>query len=386
MTPQPWKVIVLYSRVGGGHLSAARALADRLEASRRCSAQLVDIYVDCGRFPVTLFPAVYAELARNHPRLWSLIYHGSERRGNPSSVVGPFLRTGLKQLMRDERPDLIVSVLPAINGLLSEAAPMVGARLEVVLTDWHSVHPFWQAPGVDHYTAPTESARDDCVRFGAPPQAVDVVGIPVRRQFAEPSKASRDEQLTGLGLMPERFTILAMVGAEGSPRALRNVAELAKSDVNGQLLVVCGHSHELRQQVEHLPAKMPVRALGYVENIADLMRASDLLITKAGGLTLAEAFCCHIPVVIHDVLPGQEAGNLEYVQQLGAVVYAPTPSGLVHSVVRLATDDRRRAALARCGAQLARPRATEQIVANLLGRLDALDPARAQLGGDAEAQ
>src|SRR5215468_6151280 len=99
MTPRPWKVIVLYSRVGGGHLSAARALADALATSGRCSVQLVDIYVDCGRFPVTLFPAVYAELARNHPRLWSLIYHSSERRGNPSSVVGPFLRTGLKQLM-----------------------------------------------------------------------------------------------------------------------------------------------------------------------------------------------------------------------------------------------------------------------------------------------
>ena len=108
---------MFHSRVGGGHLSAARALVAELEASGRCAARLVDIYVDCGRFPVTLFPAVYAELARDHPRLWSLIYHGTERRGNPSRVVGPFVRTGLRHLLRDERPDLVVSVLPAVNGL-----------------------------------------------------------------------------------------------------------------------------------------------------------------------------------------------------------------------------------------------------------------------------
>jgi UDP-N-acetylglucosamine:LPS N-acetylglucosamine transferase len=369
VTTRVWKALVLHSRVGGGHVSAARALVAELEASGRCSARLVDIYVDCGRFPVTLFPAVYAELARYHPRLWSLIYYSSQKRGNPSSVVGPFLRTGLRQLMRDEQPELVVSVLPAINGLLAEAVVSVGARLEVVLTDWHSVHPFWQAPGVDHYTAPTESARDDCIRFGAVADAVDVVGIPVRRQFAEANSVRRDQQLTAAGLSPERFTILAMVGAEGSPRALRNLAELANSDVDGQLLAVCGHSHELRHQVEHLPARMPVRAVGYVENIADLMRASDVLITKAGGLTLAEAFCCRIAVVIHDLLPGQEAGNLQYVLGKQAVVYAPTPARLVRSVGQLASDRARRLALAECGARLARPQATSQIVANLLRRL-----------------
>jgi len=223
---------------------------------------------------------------------------------------------------------------------------------------------------VDHYTAPTESARDDCVRFGAAAEAVDVVGIPVRRQFAEPGAGRREQLLRDVGLEPERLTILAMVGAEGSPRALRNVAELANSDVNGQLLVACGHSHELRQQIEQLPARMPVRALGYVEHIADLMRASDVLVTKAGGLTLAEAFCCRMPVVIHDLLPGQEAGNLEYVLAQDAVVYAPTPTGLVRSVAQLANDRNRRAALAECGARLARPHATPQIVANLLERLE----------------
>ena len=200
---------------------------------------------------------------------------------------------------------MVIGVLPAINEVLVSAAQGVGTRLEVVLTDWHSVHPFWCAPGVDHYTAPTDSAREDCLRFGAPPDAVDVVGIPVRREFAQRGTDSRHEHLTRIGLDPTRFTILAMVGAEGSPRAMANLAALARTDLDAQLVVVCGRSRSLRARIEALPARMPLRALGFVEAIGDLMRSADLLVTKAGGLTLAEAFCCGIPVVVHDVLPAR---------------------------------------------------------------------------------
>ena len=336
--------------------------------------RLVDAYVDCGRFPVTRFPWAYARLARHHPRLWALLYAGTQFGLDPRYVIGPFLRAGLKRLFAEERPDVVVSTLPVVNGLLAREANH-RARIEVVLTDWHSVHPFWVARGVDHYTAPTESARQDCLRFGAQPEVVDVVGIPVRREFAggvspDERRLMRSQCLSSLGLEPRRFTVLAMVGAEGSPRSLRNVAQLAAADLqaDAQLVVVCGRNDELRQRVERLPARVPLKALGFVEDGANLMRAADLLVTKAGGLTLAEAFCCAVPVVIHDVLPGQEAGNLEYVLQHGAVAYAPRPRALIQVVAELASDARKREELGRRGAQLARPHAAAQIVENLLAR------------------
>jgi UDP-N-acetylglucosamine:LPS N-acetylglucosamine transferase len=351
---------VVYSRVGGGHLSAARALATEFEATGRCRVRMVDAYVECGRFPVTRFPSLYAELARHHPLLWSLVYHGSSRGLNPNLIVGPFLRDGFRQLMTKEQPELVISVLPVINGLLAQAGEAVGARTEVVLTDWHSLHPFWVARGVDHYTASTESSRADCVRFGAPRDTVDVVGIPVRREFnASGSHPRLDQQ--------RRCTVLAMVGAEGSPRAFTNIAELARANIDAELVVVCGRNDELRRQME----RMNVKALGFLENVADLMRGSDILITKAGGLTLAEAFCTRIPVVIHDVLAGQEAGNLEYVLGKGAVEYAPSPQTLVRIVAQLIADPVRRAALSERAGRLGRPDAARVIVRNALERLDA---------------
>ncbi len=368
MANAPKRVLVAYSRVGGGHLSAARALAAELESSGQATATLVDAYLECGRFPTTLFPAAYARLARSHPRLWSAVYHRSPSL-SPERVLGPFLRRGLQRHMAAERPDVVLSVLPAVNGLIAEAATSVFARLEVVLTDWHSVHRFWVAPGVDHYTAPTASARGDCIRFGAPPALVEVVGIPVRREFAaQVDRAAARTRLTDLGMDVGKFTILAMVGAEGSPRALANIARLAQLGLDAQMLVVCGHNEGLRRRVEQLPHAMPLYAVGFVDNVAELMRACDLLVTKAGGVTLAEAFCCAAPVVVHDLLPGQEAGNLEHVLRHQAVMFAPDQRALTRIVHDLFHDPQRRAALRERGGRLAQPLATERIVRGLLER------------------
>jgi UDP-N-acetylglucosamine:LPS N-acetylglucosamine transferase len=288
--------------------------------------------------------------------LWSFIYAVTSRKGDPNLVVRPLLAAGVREVVERERPGVVLSVLPAINGLLSQSSPNV----EVVLTDWNAVHRYWVAPGVRRYTASTDAARADLIRFGAAPGHIDVVGIPVRRQFATPP-SSRDH--TG------RLKIVAMVGAEGSPRALRNLAALAQADLDAELTIVCGRNRALRRTVESLRSRVPVTALGFIEDVAQLMKSADLLVTKAGGVTLAEAFCCQVPVIVHDVVPGQESGNVEYVLRHGAAAYAPSPRALVETVTALAREPRQRQQLAQSGARLARPDAAAQIAENVLRRL-----------------
>jgi UDP-N-acetylglucosamine:LPS N-acetylglucosamine transferase len=366
------RILIVYSRVGGGHLSAARALAAEFERIGALEVRLVDAYVECGRWPVNQFPRLYAELARHHPRVWAALFHATNRSLDPSRGLRVFLRGGFGAVLRQFQPRLIVSVVPAINQLLAEAAWRLGSRLEVVVTDWHSVHRFWVAQGVEHYTVPTESAQLDCVRFGAPASAIDTIGIPVRHEFSShPSDRVRLRQavLRELGLEPTRLTILAMVGAEGSPRALRNLQHLVQLEADAQTIVVCGRNHQLRRDLERLRSRLALRAVGFVDGIAGLMRSADVLVTKAGGLTLAEAFCCGLPVVVHDVLPGQEAGNLAYVLRQQAVEYAPTPTRLTQIAMDLLRDPERRAGLAQRGHRLARPDAARHIAHAMLTRL-----------------
>jgi processive 1,2-diacylglycerol beta-glucosyltransferase len=298
--------------------------------------------------------------------VWALLYHGTRFSAEMTPLVRLLLRDGLLRVLAEERPDVVLSVLPVVNGVLAELVRP--AHLEVVLTDWHSVHRFWVAAGVNHYTTPSESARQDCLRNGAAPGTVDVVGVPVRPEFAGGPAAD----LTALGLAPGRFTILVMVGAEGSPRALRNLRYLVQQPLgNAQVLVVCGHNESLRARVERLSHRVPVRALGFVDNVAELMRAADVLVTKAGGLTLAEAFCCGVPVIVHDLLPGQEAGNLAFTLQHQAVLYARKPASLMATISRLQAQPDQGTALVRRGATLARPDAAERIAQAVIGRSEA---------------
>ncbi|MBV9356392.1 MAG: hypothetical protein JO023_12795, partial [Chloroflexi bacterium] len=314
MTPRG--ITIVYGRVGGGHLSAAQALRAALQeaSSGALDVELADAYGSYARAPVSWFPAGYANVVRNHPRFWSLFFESTQVSGvrfDGDALLGPFLSPGFRRLLREQPRDVVVSVLPAINGLLAGAARRTSpsTRVEVVVTDFCGLHRSWRGRGVDRYTVATDCARRDLLRYGVSAGAVDVVGFPVRPEFVHPpARAEARAWLSSTaGLDPGRFTVVVMVGAEGSPAALATVQALVRLDVDAQVVVACGHDARLRQRVASLPRTVELRALGFVTEAALLMRSADVLVTKAGGASLAEAFCCQSAVVVADVLPGQEA-------------------------------------------------------------------------------
>jgi UDP-N-acetylglucosamine:LPS N-acetylglucosamine transferase len=175
--------------------------------------------------------------------------------------------------------------------------------------------------------------------------------------------------LRDLGLDPRAFTILFMVGAEGSRRAIEHIQKLTPLSDPWQLIVMCGRDRTLLDRVAGLRRVMPVRALAYVSAVADLMHAADVLVTKAGGATLAEAFNVGIPVVVNDVVPGQETGNRDLLLRQRAIAYAPTPARLIDTIRRLAGDGSERAELAHRARALVNPAAASEIVGRMLLRL-----------------
>ena len=369
------RVTIVYGRVGGGHLSVARALqAALLEAAPdgALAVDLADVYGAYARPPVSWFPAGYADVVRNHPRFWSLFFAVTQRSGvrvGGDAVLRPFLAPGFDRMLREHAPRVVVSVLPAINGLLADAVRR--ARLPpptVVVTDFCTLHRSWRGRGVGRYLVPTDCARLDLVRYGEAPRAIDVTGLPVRPAFVDPPArtAARTWLAERCGLDPRRFTVVVMVGAEGSPAALDTVRALAQLDVDAQVVVACGHDARLRARVAALRRRVELRALGFVTEAAHLMRAADVLVSKAGAVSLAEAFCCQATVVVADVLPGQETGNLNYLLAHDAVAFAGGPQPTAALVASLARSPARRAELAARGARLARPGAAACIARELL--------------------
>jgi len=111
-----------------------------------------------------------------------------------------------------------------------------------------------------------------------------------------------------------------------------------------------------------------VPVLGFVDNMADWMRAADLVVTKAGPGTISEALCSGLPMLLTWYIPGQERGNLEWVVGIGAGRYVPRARELVDAIAELSLPRSPGLAAMRAAvAAVARPEATERIAALIAG-------------------
>jgi 1,2-diacylglycerol 3-beta-galactosyltransferase len=227
-----------------------------------------------------------------------------------------------------EAPDLVVTVHPILNHIplrLLRAALKTDVPYVTVVTDMVTAHPAWFCPQVDYCLVPTEAVRQRALRYGMPPERVEVVGQPVKLKFA--SGVGGKLYLRGkLGLHPDRPTALVIGGGEGMGPIYAVARAIATGVPNAQLVVVAGRNAALRQKLEDTAWEIPTRVYGFVTNVPELMGASDVLVTKAGPGTLSEAFIARLPVIIFSFIPGQEEGNVCYVLGHQAGAYVPDPT------------------------------------------------------------
>lgn len=161
-----------------------------------------------------------------------------------------------------------------------------------------------------------------------------------------------------------------MAGGEGGGKLLPTTLALAKARLPMHMVVVTGRNEPLRARLEELAPSLrtPMSVLGFRNDIPELMRASDLLITKAGPGTLAEASVAQLPVVVYDYVPGQERGNLDWVRSSGVGVVALSTAAVVASVSDIVLNGERLAAL-RTQLKDVAPRGSSRRIAALIGEI-----------------
>lgn len=372
------QVQIVSSRVGGGHQSVAQALRDALLKVEGTSVQvwIDDLYVNLSRRPASRFPWFYATVTRRYPWLWRFIYNVTNRppSGPRYNWIGDVIGgSALRQLIAERKPDAVVTVLPGTTGFVARSVLRSGvpANVEVIVTDWADIHLGWASTFPAQYTVPTENAARSLTSVGIPEVCVDRPGFLVREQFSnvEQGPDAKRRARERLNLPQDRFLFLAMVGAEGSPEMLAHLGAVAQTPLDADILVVCGRNRRVLRRVQRLEGVNPIVPLAFVEDIADLMVASDLLLTKTGGVTLAEAFCCGLPVLAFDPLPGQEEGNARYVVECGAAELATSPTQLASLATELRWSPERRAALAAAGWKLASPGAAMETAQAIVRRI-----------------
>ncbi len=337
-------ILILTADVGAGHRRAAEALQRALDGEGGGGSAVIEDVLDDPRVPGLLRGTDdrYEEVLQRHPRLYELGFRATDGP-LPVSAIEALLARELEEpvgaLLERHAPSLVAVTHPAPLAALTRLRER--GRLDVpvatVVTDFATVHRLWLHPGVDRLVVPTGEVVQRAVEAGVDRGRVRVIGIPVDPAVVaprgEPAAIRREH-----GWTPDVPTLLVVA----SPRRRAAVAEVAErldEDVaSPQLLLVAAGDEELHAAWRARRWRAPAHVFGYVEDMGPLLQACDAVVCKAGGLIVAEALACGRPLILVDVLPGQERGNAEHVERLGAGRVATTPREVGGVLVRWLAD------------------------------------------------
>jgi processive 1,2-diacylglycerol beta-glucosyltransferase len=362
---------ILSASYGGGHQRVGEAIAEEWQAQIGGRVEIVDYFT---RFTSPTFFALtkfwYYQAVRFAPRIQAKFYNMMGEIRPDSRFRRAVNRTGMDRLDRylaDTRPDVVCCVHWTFTGTMSDLK--IEGRTTVpcltAITDYVS-HGEWIHPRVDRYAVPHAVMRDGLLARGIPPDRIIVSGMPIARKFQR--SLDRAALAAGLGLKPGVPVILVMAGAYATLGRIGDIVQvLARFPRPIQALVVCANARRLAGQVRAADARSPHRfwVFGYVNNVEELMTVSDLLIGKAGGVTVSEALAKRLPMLLYGSIPGQEESNTQFLVGQGAAVAASTPGELEEALEALLARPERLGAMRQVAARLDRPDAAAVVVAHL---------------------
>lgn len=364
------RALILTASYGSGHNAVAAALDAALRAAG-ARTRVVDHFHELvhPRFD-RWSRGVYTAMIIRAPALWALAYWLGDRMAAASPLAFDTNRLGRRRLARlldAERPDCVVCTHPTPAGALA-ALRGRGRRVPpfaVVFSDF-AAHRQWVHPVADAHYVPDAAIARGVVARGAPESRVVVTGIPVRAEFAEPM--DRAAARAGLGLDPGRPVVLAMCGTSGSVGRLAAVTRVLHDLPRPlQAVVVTGVDTALAERLRRRVAgDARIRVVGYADNVRQLMAAADLLVTKAGGVSLAEALAAELPIVCFGSLSGHEARNERFVVECGAALAARSTGELALTLGTALSSPEVLARLAEKIRVVRRPHAAGDVVDHLL--------------------
>jgi len=338
----PGRVLVLSAPVGEGHVAAARALAARMRALWPRTV-VREVESTGSRARDTSLARSYAATMRFAPGLYGVAYDAllhAPRAAAPFKAVSAS-RVGhdLAPLVDEEHPDLVVSTYPMTTGGLAwlRRHGRLPGRSVAVVTDM-AVHPYWAWRDVDETWTLLESSRDQALA-AVPGADVRVAPAAVDVRFAP---RDREAARADLGLPRDGFTVLVSGGSLGFGDVDHVVDAVLAADGPGtpvRAVVLCGRNERLRGALEArgLPPAT-LQALGWTDRVPDLIAASDVVLTTAGGVIATEALAVGRPVVFAAPVAGHGRAGARLAEDAGLALVCPRPSDVTATITRLATD------------------------------------------------
>lgn len=312
------KALIFSVSAGGGHGLAAEALKDYINLKFPMSeVKVIDTLKYINPIIDKVVIGSYLKSLKVTPYLYGKLYTYSETdsgiANTISSKFNELMTYKLLPLIDEFSPDILICTHPFPTEMVSIMKVKYNLNTPVIsiITDYYP-HGSWLHPFIDAYVVSNKAMIEDMVCKCIPRSTIYDLGIPVKPSFLV--KYKRDETLKELGLCPSKFTILVMGGSLGMGKITDIYIELNKVNKDIQIIVIAGKNEKLYNELSVLKetSVKPTEIIGFTDKVNKYMQASDLLLTKPGGLTITEALICGIPLGLFSPIPGQEEKNAEF--------------------------------------------------------------------------
>ncbi|MBA3960476.1 MAG: galactosyldiacylglycerol synthase [Chthoniobacterales bacterium] len=337
----PKRILILTAGFGEGHNAAARGLRDGLAlvAPETAEVELHDIFAETYGRTNDVVRRGYLALINRAPAAWAQVYDWIDRQKDARARLRVFFqaRNRLRDLLARFRPDVVVSVFPGYPHLLDEIAAGTRPpfRRVVCVTDSITINAIWYRCTCDYFLVPNDATASVLTAVGVPNDRIRATGFPVTPKFS---------QLGPLRQPPSaeygrRILYMINAGHLIAPETIRRLSQM--SDM--RLTVTVGRAQKLQRAVEAVrnnTGRM-FEIIGWSDQLPRLMLESHLLISKAGGATVQETIAACCPMIVNQIVPGQEAGNAQLIRASGSGTIATTAETIAAAVEKAFADDAR---------------------------------------------
>lgn len=321
------KVLIFYSKTGGGHLRTAEALVE--EINRHPGYQVV-LYdgLEKTNWGHNIKPDLLFFLLSHYGlSIYNLFYRLTD---NPygllilRSIIKVIWGKSFKQIIESEKPDLIISTHHFISPSTvrnSKKVPYILKKIPYILvvTDLGKPHQIWFDDGADQIIVPNKyMAKWASHKFNIPETKIKSLGYPLKKHFRQKTRVSFSNQLL-------------FVGTGISPAIIKNwIKHVKKYLPDKKIVIICGHNRVLQKSLKSLGEDIQV--FGFVDNLHHFLNRADILISKAGPGIVMEAAALKRPIIITKWLGNQEKDNIDFVVLNNLGVYDPNGKNLIENI------------------------------------------------------
>ncbi len=309
-------LILTSTTTGNGHISIARSLKKTFDTEYpdKYNVIIIDFFEDYSAKILKKAIHSYSGLIRHAPSIYSAGYHvtDSEKRFLPIfAVLKIQTRNKINKLIEEYNPDIVISVHPLLNHVVSKTLNKQNIPFVILITDLLNVYQSWFDKNSTLHIAPTKYVDMECLKHKI--LNVKTYAIPIDPKFS--IRINKNGIYKKYNLSKDKKTILITSGGFGTIKAKKIIEKFNYLYDKYQIIVVNGQNQKSKESIDKMKKQIKVLNFGFVDNMYELMSISDFAISKAGAITLQELISKGVIPIVIEFINGQEKGNIQYIKK-----------------------------------------------------------------------